>query len=126
MGAGHQQLRELAYLAGLPARPVRPRREDRRLGVRQPGCARGPGARVRRTMVVRPVGRARAGGGAAAGASRRPDVTGAAGPSGPEDPAGEGKATLAVIDMQRVFGDRDSPWFTPRFALIDAYRPHVV
>jgi len=56
------------------------------------------------------------------------------GPPGPEDPAGERRATLAVIDMQRVFGDRDSPWFTPRFAeivdpiqrLIDAYRPHVV
>jgi len=55
-------------------------------------------------------------------------------PPGPEDPAGERRATLAVIDMQRVFGDRDSPWFTPRFAeivdpiqrLIDAYRPHVV
>ncbi len=36
--------------------------------------------------------------------------------------------------MQRVFGERDSPWFTPRFAeivepirrLVAAYRPHVV
>ena len=61
-------------------------------------------------------------------------MTSPAGPPGPEDPAGEGQATLAVIDMQRVFGDRDSPWFTPRFAeivgpikqLVDAYRPHVV
>ena len=61
-------------------------------------------------------------------------MTAAAGPSGPEDLAGEGQATLAVIDMQRVFGDRDSPWFTPRFGeivgpiqrLVDAYRPHVV
>jgi nicotinamidase-related amidase len=49
-------------------------------------------------------------------------------------PAGEQPATLAVIDMQRVFGDRDSPWFTPRFAeivvpiqqLVGAYRPRVV
>jgi nicotinamidase-related amidase len=56
------------------------------------------------------------------------------GPPGPEDRAGEGQATLAVIDMQRVFGDRDSPWFTPRFGeivgpirrLVDAYRPRVV
>ena len=46
----------------------------------------------------------------------------------------EGPATLVVIDMQRVFGESDSPWFTPRFAevvgpiqrLVDAYRPHVV
>jgi len=53
------------------------------------------------------------------------------GPSG--DPGGQ-QATLAVIDMQRVFGERDSPWFTPRFAeivrpvqrLVAAYRPHVV
>ena len=49
-------------------------------------------------------------------------------------PPGERQATLAVIDMQRVFGDRDSPWFTPRFAeivgpiqrLVDAYRPRVI
>jgi nicotinamidase-related amidase len=48
--------------------------------------------------------------------------------------AGEGQATLAVIDMQRVFADRGSPWFTPRFAeivdpiqrLVGAYRPRVV
>jgi nicotinamidase-related amidase len=61
-------------------------------------------------------------------------MTSPAGPPGPADPAGEGQATLAVIDMQRVFGDRDSPWFTPRFGeivgpiqrLVDAYRPHVV
>ena len=61
-------------------------------------------------------------------------MTSPAGPPGSEDPAGEGQATLAVIDMQRVFGDRDSPWFTPRFGeivgpiqrLVDAYRPHVV
>ena len=61
-------------------------------------------------------------------------MTSPAGRPGPEDPVGEGQATLAVIDMQRVFGDRDSPWFTPRFGeivgpiqrLVDAYRPHVV
>jgi nicotinamidase-related amidase len=48
--------------------------------------------------------------------------------------AGEPQATLAVIDMQRVFGESDSPWFTPRFAeivgpikqLIGAYRPRVI
>jgi nicotinamidase-related amidase len=57
-----------------------------------------------------------------------------AGPPGQEDPAGERQATLAVIDMQRVFGESDSPWFTPRFAeivgpiqrLVGAYRPRVV
>jgi len=61
-------------------------------------------------------------------------MTSPARPPGPEDPAGERQATLAVIDMQRVFGDRDSPWFTPRFAeivgpiqrLVGAYRPRVV
>jgi len=50
------------------------------------------------------------------------------------DPPGEPPATLAVIDMQRVFGDQDSPWLTPRFAeivgpiqrLARAYRPRVV
>jgi nicotinamidase-related amidase len=55
------------------------------------------------------------------------------GPAGPGEPAAE-QATLAIIDMQHVFGDRDSPWFTPRFAeivgpiqrLVDAYRPQVV
>jgi nicotinamidase-related amidase len=41
---------------------------------------------------------------------------------------------LAVIDMQRVFGDRDSPWCTPRFhdvvgpirRLVDAFGERVV
>jgi nicotinamidase-related amidase len=55
-------------------------------------------------------------------------------PAGYAGPPGELPATLAVIDMQRVFGERDSPWFTPRFAeivrpiqrLVDAYRPHVI
>jgi nicotinamidase-related amidase len=40
---------------------------------------------------------------------------------------------LAVIDMQRVFAEPSSPWFTPRFAetvapvgqLLDAFRPRV-
>jgi nicotinamidase-related amidase len=40
---------------------------------------------------------------------------------------------LAVIDMQRVFAEPDSPWFTPRFAqtvapagkLLAAFRPRV-
>lgn len=47
---------------------------------------------------------------------------------------GEQQTTLAVIDMQRVFGDHDSPWLTPRFAevvgpiqrLARAYQPRVV
>jgi nicotinamidase-related amidase len=54
--------------------------------------------------------------------------------TGPEGAPGGQRAALAVIDMQRVFGERDSPWFTPRFAeivgpiqrLVAAYRPHVV
>ena len=55
----------------------------------------------------------------------------------PADQAGspaEQRATLAVIDMQRVFADRDSPWLVPRFAeivgpiqrLVRAYTPHVI
>jgi nicotinamidase-related amidase len=55
-------------------------------------------------------------------------------PAGPAGAAGERQATLAVIDMQRVFGDRGSPWLAPRFAeivdpvqrLADAYRPRVI
>ena len=51
-------------------------------------------------------------------------------PDSPEEP----RTTLAVIDMQRVFGDEDSPWLTPRFAeildpiqrLAGVYRPQVV
>jgi nicotinamidase-related amidase len=43
-------------------------------------------------------------------------------------------ATLIVIDLQHVFGDADSGWFTPRFAeildpverLVAAYEPDVV
>jgi nicotinamidase-related amidase len=61
-------------------------------------------------------------------------MTSQASPDGLEGSAGERQATLAVIDMQRVFGDRDSPWFTPRFAeivgpiqrLVGAYRPRVI
>ena len=52
----------------------------------------------------------------------------------PAGPPPERPATLVVIDMQRVFGESDSPWFTPRFAevvgpiqrLVGAYRPRVV
>jgi nicotinamidase-related amidase len=48
-------------------------------------------------------------------------------------PAGETGPWLAVIDMQRVFADPDSGWFTPRFAeiagrvdkLAAAFRPRV-
>jgi nicotinamidase-related amidase len=40
---------------------------------------------------------------------------------------------LVVVDMQHVFGDPDSPWFTPRFAeivpriagLVEAFSPRV-
>ena len=47
---------------------------------------------------------------------------------------GEQPATVAVIDMQHVFADRDSPWLVPRFAeivgpiqqLVAAYRPRVI
>src|ERR1039458_93113 len=54
-------------------------------------------------------------------------MTGAGGPS-PAAP------WLAVIDMQRVFGEPDSAWFAPRFAeivgnvadLVTALRPRVV
>src|SRR5262249_57242926 len=66
-------------------------------------------------MGIRPVGRACPGDDAAAGAGRR------AGMTGPADQAGssaEQRAALAVIDMQRVFADRDSPWLVPRFAEI--------
>jgi nicotinamidase-related amidase len=47
--------------------------------------------------------------------------------------AGGQPSWLAVIDMQRVFAEPDSPWFTPRFAetvapigqLLAAFRPRV-
>jgi nicotinamidase-related amidase len=53
-------------------------------------------------------------------------------PAGPGLPGSGG--TLAVIDMQRVFGEPDSPWLAPRFAevvdpvrrLAEAFRPRVV
>jgi nicotinamidase-related amidase len=46
---------------------------------------------------------------------------------------GAGDSRLVVVDMQHVFGDAASPWFTPRFAeliapiegLVDAYEPDV-
>jgi len=51
------------------------------------------------------------------------------GVGGPEGSA----AWLAVIDMQRVFAEPDSPWLAPRFAeivgpvksLVEAFRPRV-
>jgi NCS1 family nucleobase:cation symporter-1 len=42
---------------GYPARPVRPGRQDRSLGVRQPGRPGGAGHRLRRAPGVRPGGR---------------------------------------------------------------------
>jgi nicotinamidase-related amidase len=53
-------------------------------------------------------------------------VTGAGGSAEPA-------AWLAVIDMQRVFAEPDSPWLAPRFAeivgpvtsLVEAFRPRV-
>ena len=58
-------------------------------------------------------------------------------PAGADLPGtgGSGEAPfLAVIDMQRVFGEPGSPWLTPRFAevvepirrLAEAFRPRVV
>jgi nicotinamidase-related amidase len=46
---------------------------------------------------------------------------------------GESRPWLAVIDVQRVFGEPGSPWLTPRFAeivapikqLVEAFRPRV-
>ena len=54
-------------------------------------------------------------------------------PDPPPGRAGSPPAWLAVIDMQRVFGDPGSDWFAPRFAevvgpvrrLADAFRPRV-
>ena len=53
--------------------------------------------------------------------------------SEPEDRGGGSPPWLAVIDMQRVFPEPDSAWFTPRFAeivgpvreLVAALRPRV-
>ena len=60
------------------------------------------------------------------------DPPGAGGP-GAEGP-GEPPPCLAVIDMQRVFGEPGSPWLAPRFAeivapvrrLAEAFSPRVV
>jgi len=54
-------------------------------------------------------------------------------PAAGPDPDSESRPWLAVIDMQRVFADPGSGWFTPRFAeivgpvreLAAAYRPRV-
>jgi len=58
-------------------------------------------------------------------------MTGATAP--PAGGSGEPPAWLAVIDMQRVFAEPDSPWLAPRFAeivgpvqsLVEAFRPRV-
>lgn len=46
-----------------------------------------------------------------------PHVAGANGTNGTNgtDPAARSGTVLAVVDMQNVFGDHGSPWFTPRF-----------
>ena len=54
LGPGDQQLRQLADLAGLPARPVRSGWQDRQLGVRQPRRAGGVGPRFRGYPARRP------------------------------------------------------------------------
>ena len=59
LGPGHQQLGQLADLAGLPAQPVRPGGQDRRLGLRQPRRAGGAGHRLRRDPGVQPRRRSR-------------------------------------------------------------------
>ena len=54
LGAGDQHATpSCAHLAGLPARAVRAGRPRGRLGVRQPGRARGAGRRVRRDAAAR-------------------------------------------------------------------------
>jgi nicotinamidase-related amidase len=57
----------------------------------------------------------------------------AAAPGSAAREASPAASWLAVIDMQRVFGEPDSEWFAPRFAdvvepirrLVDAFRPRV-
>lgn len=61
----------------------------------------------------------------------QPTASGQAAPGHPGDD--RSRPWLAVIDMQRVFGEPDSDWFAPRFAeilgpvrrLADAFRPRV-
>ena len=121
LGPGHQHLRGLARLAGLPARPARARRPGRAPGrTRTSACwprwrsassatcsprAAGCGTRSRRP----PPGTRR----------RRP------GDPGTGDP--RGGAWLVVIDMQAVFADPGSGWAVPRFAAaaagVDRLRP---
>ena len=53
---------------------------------------------------------------------------------GDRDAAGDGSSLLVVIDMQRIFGDPESPWFTPGYAgivpnvdrLVEAFGDRVV
>jgi NCS1 family nucleobase:cation symporter-1 len=66
----------LADLAGVSARPVRPWRQARRLGVRQPRRARGAGHRVRRSPGLRACGCA------CRGSSPHPGRRGRLGPAG--------------------------------------------
>ncbi len=54
LGPGDQYVGKLAEVAGLPARAVRPGRQDRHLGVRQPGRGGGPGPYFRRLAHRRP------------------------------------------------------------------------
>ena len=79
LGPGRQQLGVLAQVAGLPARPPRPGRQVRHLGVRQPGGGHRAGRGVRRL--------------AAAGARAGPG-SGGRGPPQPDAPEAEGLKVL--------------------------------
>ena len=122
LGPGHQHRRQLAHLAGLPARPAGPGRQDRRVGLREPGRARRPGDRVRRRVGVRH----RTGPGSGVPARARPGRG--------HRPLSRPAGCLAVIDMQRVFAEPGSAWLTPRFGeivkpvrdLVAAFGPDVV
>ena len=118
LGPRDQRVRELAGLAGLPAGPVRPRRQAGRVGGGEPRRA----VRARREL-RRDVGVV---------ARRRPPPGDAARPgAGPRH--GMSEPWLVVIDMQHVFADPGSPWHVPRFAdtlapiraLVDAFAPRV-
>ena len=74
--------------------------------VRQPGRAGRAGPRVRRRL------------GARCGAGPVPGVPARAGPGHGHGQLSKPAGCLAVIDMQRVFGEPGSPWLAPRFAEI--------
>ena len=59
LGPRHEHVRRagVAQLAGLPARPVRARRPDRAVGLRQPRRARRPPHRIRRHAAAHPLRR---------------------------------------------------------------------